>query len=194
LPNIRGKPPDTIKPQNLSKINSLKTNANKNFISSSSSSSPPGFGKLYQNTTTIAEFLSNNNVCSSEDNARYLPNPIVQYASKENPESVLVVPSDLSTLYINVTGIQMMEVSEKAMTSGINKLSNLSEIPTQPIDTKMMMTSSLPSESPTEVLFPPFPSDLFSRLSFSDRKLCIKLANNLPESADFNYELLIETY
>ena len=144
---------------------SLKTCANNSFISSPSTSSSPGFGKPNQNTTTIAQFLSNNNLSSSEDNARYLLNPIVRYDSQENPESVLVVPSVLSSLSINAIGIQTIEVSEEAMASGINKLSNLSEIPSQPIDTKMMMTSNLPSESPTEVLFPPFPSDLFNRLS-----------------------------
>jgi hypothetical protein len=126
-------PPDTINPQNLSKMNSLETNAKNSIISYPSSSSSPGFGKPNQNTTTIAEFLSNNNLYSPEDNARYLLDPIVRYDSQENPESVLVVPSVLSS--------------------------------TQLIDTEMMMTSNLPSESPTEVLFPPFPSDLFNRLS-----------------------------
>jgi len=51
------------------------------------------------------------------------------------------------------------------MASGNNEISNFSEIPTKPIDTKMMTTSNLPSESPTEVLFPPFPSELLNRLS-----------------------------
>ena len=169
-------------------MNSLTTNANNSFISSSSSYSSPGFGKPKQNTTTIAEFFY-----SSEDNARYLLDPIVLYDSKENPESVLVVPSVLSSLSINATGIQMMEVSEEAMASGTSKLSNLSEIPTQSIDTKMMMTSNLQSESTTEVLFSPFPSDLLNRLSSRDRKFYIKFPNILPESADFNYELPIET-
>jgi len=52
-------------------------------------------------------------------------------------------------------GIQMMEVSEETMASRNNEISNFSEIPTKPIDTEMMTTFNLPSEEPTEVLFPP---------------------------------------
>ena len=48
-----------------------------------------------------------------------------------------------------------------------NELSNFSETPTKPIDTKMMATSILPPESPTGVLFPPVPSELLDRISYT---------------------------
>jgi len=83
---------------------SLKTDANNSVLSSPSSASSTGFGKPKQNTTTIiAEFLSNNNLYSSEDYARYIFDPILRFELKENPESVLAVPSVLPSLSINAT-------------------------------------------------------------------------------------------
>ena len=63
------------------------------------------------------------------------------------------------------SGIQMLEASDETLASGNNELSDFSETPTKPLDTKMMATSILPSESPTGVLFPPVPNDLLDRIS-----------------------------
>ena len=63
------------------------------------------------------------------------------------------------------SGIQMLEASEETLASENNEFSDFSETPTKPLDTKMMATSILPSESPTGVLFPPVPNDLLDRIS-----------------------------
>jgi len=82
------------------------------------------------------------------------------------PLSKVVVRSQDGSLKSSVN-----KNKQKDMASKNYEYSDFPEISTKPIDIKMMTTSNLASESSTNALFPPFPSNLFNRLSSRDRKL-----------------------